>query len=121
MQVDWAKAHSSSENSVGAGSSYSSLQSISSADLECFSNPSSVVSEKWELAATDKLGCADVLMLYDDWPGKLRFWVQGQGEARRELNKLNQLFGSGKISKAKQETKSDNTKPGKQYLHFQEI
>jgi len=47
--------------------------------------------------------------------------VQGQGEARRELHKLNQLFGSGKISEAKQETKSDNTKPVKQYLHFQEI
>ena len=47
--------------------------------------------------------------------------MQGQGEARRELHKLNQLFGSGKISEAKQETKSDNTKPVKQYLHFQEI
>jgi hypothetical protein len=60
-------------------------------------------------------------MLCDDKPGKLTFWVQGQGAARRELNKLNQLFGSGKISKAKRETKSDSTKPGKQYLHFQEI
>jgi hypothetical protein len=60
-------------------------------------------------------------MLCDDRPGKLQFWVQGQSEARRELNKLNQLFGSGKISKAKRATKSDNTKPGKQYLHFQEI
>jgi len=40
-------------------------------------------------------------MLCDDRPDKLRFWVQGQGEARRELNKLNQLFGSGKIGKAK--------------------
>jgi len=39
--------------------------------------------------------------------------VQGQGEARRELHKPNQLFGSGKISEAKQETKSDNTKPVK--------
>ena len=37
------------------------------------------------------------------------------------LNKLNQLFGSGKISKAKRETKSDNTKPGEQHLHCQEI
>ena len=79
------------------------------------------MSEKWELVATDKLGCADVWMLCDDRPGKLRFWVQGQGEARKELNKLNQLLGSGKISKAKWETKSDSTKPGKQYLHFQEI
>jgi hypothetical protein len=60
-------------------------------------------------------------MLCDDKPGKLRFWVQGQGAARRELNKLNQLFGSGKISKTKRETKSDSTKQGKQYLHFQEI
>ena len=60
-------------------------------------------------------------MLCDDRHGKLRFWVQGQGEARKELNKFNQLFGSGEISKAKRETKSDNTKPGKQYLHFQEI
>ena len=60
-------------------------------------------------------------MLCDDTSGKFWFWVQGQGEARRELNKINQLFGSGKISKAKQETKSDNTKPVKQYMHFQEI
>jgi hypothetical protein len=73
------------------------------------------------VVATDKLGCADVWMLFDDRPGKLSFWEQGEGEARRELNKLNQLFDSGKISKAKQEAKSDNTKPGKQYLHFQEI
>ena len=64
----------------------------------------------------DKLGCADVWMLDDDGLGKSRFWVQGQGEARREWNKLNQLFGSGKLSESKQETKSDNTKPVKQYV-----
>jgi hypothetical protein len=69
----------------------------------------------------DWVGCADGRMLCDDRAGKLRFWVQGYSEARRELNKLNQLFGSGKISKAKQETKSGRTKYGKQYLQFQEM
>ena len=39
--------------------------------------------------------------IWVDSLGIFRFQVQGQTEARRELNKLNQLFGSGKISKAK--------------------
>jgi len=46
VQIDSVRLDSSSENSKRAGSSYSALQSFSSADLECFLNPSSVVSEK---------------------------------------------------------------------------
>lgn len=70
---------------------------------------------------SDWLGCADRWIVCDERADKLRFWVQGQSEARTELNKLNQLFGSSNTSKAKQETKSGRMKHGKQYLHFQEI
>jgi hypothetical protein len=80
-------------------------------------------SAKLELVANGLSGrvlCAKVLpMACDDWSDNLSFWVQGRSEASRELNKLNQLFGSGKISIAKRETKPHSTKPGKQYLHFQ--
>jgi hypothetical protein len=44
--------------------------------------------------------------LYDGRVDKLIFWVHGECQAgRKELNKLNQLFGSSKISKSKQATK----------------
>jgi hypothetical protein len=81
-------------------------------------------SENREMDATGLSGraCGDVLpMIRADRSDILRFRVQGKSDARRELNKLIQLFGSGKISKAKRETKSHSKKPGKQYLHFQEV
>jgi hypothetical protein len=129
---------SSSENSEGAGSSESSLPSASHKDLERRLDPPSVVlppikpsSEgadvvrERDLEATDMsdwLGGAAGKGICDDMADKLMFWVQGESQAgRRELNKLNQLFGSGKVSKSKQATKPGTTKYGEQYSYFQEM
>lgn len=125
---------SSSLNSEVAGSTESSLPSASHKDLErCLDPPSVVlppikpssqgadVVRERDLEATDMsdwLGGAEGRRLCDDMADKLMFWVQGESQAgRRELNKLNQLFGSGKISKSKQAAKPGRTQYGKQYSY----
>lgn len=128
----------SSDNTEAASSSEISLPSASHKDLERrLDAPSAVlppikpssegadVVRERDLEATDIsdwLGGAEGRRLCDDMADKLMFWVRGESQAgRRELNKLNQLFGTGKTSKSKQATKPGRTKYGKQYSYFQEI